>query len=81
MEKTEFVTKDNVHEATNLEKIRSLMANAERLGEDEVVKRCNARLLELSNTIIKFPEIDYNYWEKNTLFMIIKNLKKLIQFR
>ena len=40
MEKTEFVTKDNVHEATNLEKIRSLMANAERLGEDEVVKRC-----------------------------------------
>jgi hypothetical protein len=48
MEKTEFVTKDNVHEATNLEKIRRLMANAERLGEDEVVKRCNARLLELT---------------------------------
>ena len=48
MEKTEFVTKDNVHQATNLEKIRSLMANAERLGEDEVVKKCNARLLELT---------------------------------
>ena len=63
MEKTEFVTKDNVHEATNLEKIRSLMANAERLGDDEVVKRCNARLLELSNTIIRFPEIDYNLWK------------------
>ena len=74
MEKTEFVTKDNVHEATNLEKIRSLMANAERLGEDEVVKRCNARLLELSNTIIKFPEIDYNYWEKKHPFYDNKKL-------
>jgi len=76
MEKTEFVTKDNVHEATNLEKIRSLMANAERLGEDEVVKRCNARLLELSNTIIKFPEIDYNYWEKKHPFYDNKKLEK-----
>ena len=76
MEKTEFVTKDNVHEATNLEKIRSLMANAKRLGEDEVVKRCNARLLELSNTIIKFPEIDYNYWEKKHPFYDNKKLEK-----
>jgi len=48
MEKTEFVTKDNVHEATNLEKIRSLMANAERLGEDEVVKRCKKRIFEIA---------------------------------
>ena len=76
MEKTEFVTKDNVHEATNLEKIKSLMANAERLGDDEVVKRCNARLLELSNTIIKFPEIDYNYWEKKHPFYDNKRLEK-----
>ena len=76
MEKTEFVTKDNVHEATNLEKIRSLMANAERLGEDEVVKRCNARLLELSNTIIRFPEIDYNYWEEKHPFYDQVELKK-----
>ena len=76
MEKTEFVTKDNVHEATNLEKIRSLMANAERLGEDEVVKRCNARLLELSNTTIRFPEIDYNYWEEKHPFYDQVELKK-----
>jgi len=48
MEKTEFVTKDNVHEATNLEKIRSLMANAERLGEDEVVKKCKKRIFEIA---------------------------------
>ena len=48
MEKTEFVTKDNVHEATNLEKIRSLMANAERLGENEVVKRCKKRIFEIA---------------------------------
>ena len=77
MEKTEFVTKDNVHEATNLEKIKSLMANAERLGDDEVVKKCNARLLELSNTIIKFPEIDYNYWEKKHPFYDNKKLEKV----
>ena len=48
MKKTEFVTKDNVHEATNLEKIRSLMANAERLGDDEVVKRCKKRIFEIA---------------------------------
>ena len=48
MEKTEFVTKDNVHEATNLEKIRSLMANAERLGEDELVKKCKKRIFEIA---------------------------------
>ncbi|MDB2337313.1 hypothetical protein N9V66_01295 [Amylibacter sp.] len=76
MERTEFVTKDNVHEATNLEKIRSLMVNAERLGEDELVKKCNARLLELSNTIIKFPEIDYNYWEEKHPFYDQVELKK-----
>ena len=49
MEKTEFVTKDNVHEATNLEKIRSLMSNAERLGEDEVVKRCKKRIVDIAD--------------------------------
>ena len=48
MEKTEFVTKDNVHEATNLEKIRNLMVNAERLGEDEVVKKCKKRIFEIA---------------------------------
>lgn len=52
------------------------MANAERLGEDEVVKRCNARLLELSNTIIRFPEIDYNYWEEKHPFYDQVELKK-----
>ena len=80
MEKTEFVTKDNVHEDTNLEKIKSLMANAERLGDDEVVKRCNARLLELTavtknkkkirskEIMIKIPNIDYKYWASNHTF-------------
>jgi hypothetical protein len=80
MKKTEFVTKDNVHEATNLEKIKSLMANAERLGDDEVVKRCNARLLELTavtknkkkirskEIMIKIPNIDYKYWASNHTF-------------
>ena len=48
MEKTEFVTKDNVHEATNLEKIRSLMANAERLDEDELVKKCKKRIFKIA---------------------------------
>ena len=32
-----FVTKENIHEATDIPRIRSLMANAERLGEDELV--------------------------------------------
>ena len=48
MERTEFVTKDNVHEATNLEKIRSLMANAERLDEDELVKKCKKRIFKIA---------------------------------
>tara|TARA_B110000908_G_scaffold167420_1_gene220339 strand:- start:866 stop:1003 length:138 start_codon:yes stop_codon:yes gene_type:complete len=44
MEKIEFVTKDNVHEATNLEKIRSFMANAERLGQIEIANKCSKRI-------------------------------------
>ena len=48
IERTEFVTKDNVHEATNLEKIRSLMVNADRLGEDELVKKCKKRIFEIA---------------------------------
>ena len=47
-ERTEFVTKDNVHEATNLEKIRSLMINANRLGEDKLVKKCKKRIFEIA---------------------------------
>ena len=33
---SEFVTKENIHEATDVPRIRSLMANAERLGEAEL---------------------------------------------
>lgn len=46
--KTVFVTKDNVHEATDVPRIRSLMANAERLGEDELVLKCKQRIFELA---------------------------------
>ena len=44
-----FVTKENVHEATDVPKIRRLMANAERLGETEVVERCKSRLQKLND--------------------------------
>ena len=47
MSKTKFVTKDNVHEATDVPRIRSLMANAERLGESVLVLKCSERLTEL----------------------------------
>jgi hypothetical protein len=43
-----FVTKDNVHEAIDVSKIRSLMANAERLGEGELVSKCKQRIFELA---------------------------------
>lgn len=33
---SQFISKDNVHEATDVLRIRSLMVNAERLGEDEL---------------------------------------------
>ena len=33
---SEFITKDNIHEATDVYRIRSFMANAERLGEVEL---------------------------------------------
>ena len=35
---SQFISKENVHEATDVPRIRSLMANAERLGEVELVK-------------------------------------------
>ena len=43
-----FVTKYNVHEAIDVSKIRSLMANAERLGEGELVSKCKQRIFELA---------------------------------
>ena len=46
--KTDFVTKDNVNEATDVAKIRRLMANAERLGEVELVVKCKQRIFELA---------------------------------
>ena len=46
---SEFVTKDNVHEATNIEKIRRLLENAQRLNELEVAEKCKSRLEELSS--------------------------------
>jgi hypothetical protein len=47
MTRTKFVTKDNVHEATDVPRIRRLMANAERLGEHEIILKCDDRLSEL----------------------------------
>jgi len=32
----DFVSKDNIHEATDVSRIRSFMANAERSGEVEL---------------------------------------------
>lgn len=43
-----FVTKENIYEATDVSKIRRLMANAERLGEDELVIKCKQRIFELA---------------------------------
>jgi hypothetical protein len=43
-----FVTKDNVHEATDVAKIRRFMENAEPLGEDELVRKCKQRIFELA---------------------------------
>ena len=47
---SEFVTKNNVHEATDVPRIRSLMANAERLGEVELVIKCKQRIFELAGS-------------------------------
>ena len=33
---SQFISKENVHEAIDIPRICSLMANAERLGEDEL---------------------------------------------
>ena len=44
----EFITKDNIHEATDVSRIRSFMANAERLGEVELVLKCKQRIFELA---------------------------------
>ena len=44
----EFITKDNIHEATDVARIRSFMANAERLGEVELVLKCKQRIFELA---------------------------------
>ena len=69
---SEFITKDNIHKATDVSRIRSFMANAERLGEVELVLKCSDRLkvLTASNKIEKaandpvdvIPDIDYQYW-------------------
>jgi hypothetical protein len=45
---SQFISKENVHEATDIPRIRSLMANAERLGEDELVIKCKQRIFELA---------------------------------
>ena len=49
MTRTKFVTKDNVHEATDVPRIRSLMENAERLDAAEVIEKCMSRLQELNS--------------------------------
>jgi hypothetical protein len=43
-----FVTKENIHEATDVAKIRRLMENAKRLGEDQLVIKCKQRIFELA---------------------------------
>ncbi len=67
MGKKDFVSIDNIHQATDLIKIQNLMKNAERLGEESVVEKCKARILELSNK--STLEINYKYWApKNSWF-------------
>lgn len=78
----EFVSIDNIHQATDLIKIQNLMKNAERLGEETVVKKCEARLKELTiastnkthskaRLILNdaIHKIDLEYWyHKNTYY-------------
>ena len=45
---SQFLTKDNVNEANDVPRIRSLMANAERLGETELVLKCKQRIFQLA---------------------------------
>jgi len=45
---SQFVSKDNFHEATDVAKIRSFMANAERLGEADLVLKFKQRIFELA---------------------------------
>ena len=45
---SQFISKENVHKATDVSRIRSLMANAERLGEAELVLKCKQRIFELA---------------------------------
>ena len=47
---TKFVNKDNLHTATDKDKIRRLMANAERLGENGLAEKCSQRLAQLKNS-------------------------------
>ena len=47
---SQFVSKENVHEAVDIAKVRRLLANAERLGENELVKKCKKRIFELSGS-------------------------------
>lgn len=44
----EFVSKDNVQTATDVSRIRSLMANAKRLGAADLVLKCKQRIFELA---------------------------------
>ena len=55
-----FVTKENVHEATDVPKIRRLMANAERLGETCMFFRaeCFVSVQEPTKEQHAFPKRD-----------------------
>lgn len=73
----EFVSKDNLHTATDKDKIRRLMANAERLGENDLVEKCSQRLEQLKNSSQQnklkmnsaVSKIDLTYWMgKNTYY-------------
>ena len=74
---TKFVNKDNLHTATDKDKIRRLMANAERLGELELVEKCSQRLQHLKNSSQQkelkmnsaVSKIDLTYWmDKNNYY-------------
>jgi hypothetical protein len=79
---SEFVTQDNVLEATDVSRIRRLMANAERLGKHDVVEKCRIRLKELKKGArmrissdhdlilnANIGKIDFSYWSnKNTYY-------------
>ena len=85
----EFVSKDNLHTATDKDKIRRLMANAERLGENGLVEKCSQRLEQLKNSSQQnklkmnsaVSKIDLTYWMgMNTYYGNMPFNKSMFQY-